>query len=225
MKKDKTGTQGTNETKKVDTVATILAAAKKIFSEYPYHRASIRMIGNAAGLNFPLIAYYFSTKSALFEAVLSDVFEEYYQATVEWLNETENMGAAKGLSLYIDRLIEFTHTHPEALRIVLLNLVQADKSQIIPSYLVLQIFFDRSMPLFKKTSSARATDQEIKKFVHNFNTLVINYLGADAYYAGILGMAPDSPEYKNWVKENLMSFFLPLLKQLVRGGHQDLTAQ
>ncbi|MBW2562127.1 MAG: TetR/AcrR family transcriptional regulator [Deltaproteobacteria bacterium] len=216
MKKDKTGTRVTTGTKKIDTVARICAAAKKIFSEYPYHRASIRMIGNAAGLNYPLIAYYFSTKSTLFEAVLSDVFEEYYQATVEWLNETGDMSATEGLSLYIDRLIEFTHTHPEALRIVLLNLVQADKSQPIPGYLVLQIFFDRSMPLFKQTSSARATDREIEKFVHNFNTLVINYLGAGAYYAGILGMAPDSPEYKDWVKENLMSLFLPLLKQLVR---------
>jgi len=188
LKKDKTGTRVTTGTKKIDTVARICAAAKKIFSEYPYHRASIRMIGNAAGLNYPLIAYYFSTKSTLFEAVLSDVFEEYYQATVEWLNETGDMSATEGLSLYIDRLIEFTHTHPEALRIVLLNLVQADKSQPIPGYLVSQIFFDRSMP----------------------------YLGAGAYYAGILGMAPDSPEYKDWVKENLMSLFLPLLKQLVR---------
>jgi AcrR family transcriptional regulator len=225
LKKNKAGKQITNEIKESSTLAKILAAAKKIFSEYPYHTASIRVIGDAAGLNYPLIAYYFSTKAALFEAVLSDVCEEYYEANAKWLYETEDMGTTKGLSLYIDRLIEFTQTHPEALRIVLLNLVQAKEFQIIPCYLILQKFFARSTPLFKKTSSARASDQEIEKFAHNFNTLVINYLGASAYYAGILGIDPDSREYKHWVKENLMSLFLPLLKQLISGGDEDLKDQ
>jgi AcrR family transcriptional regulator len=52
--------------KRNDTVERILRSARKIFSEHPYHTASIRMIGNDAGLNYPLIAYYFSTKAALF---------------------------------------------------------------------------------------------------------------------------------------------------------------
>jgi AcrR family transcriptional regulator len=219
LKKNKPCKPVKNKTKEEGTLAKILAAARKIFSEYPYHTASIRLIGNAAGLNYPLIAYYFSTKAALFEAVLSDVCEEYYKANAEWLHATEGMGALKGLSLYIDLLIDFTQTHPEALRIVLLNLVQAKESEIIPCYLILQKFFARATPLFKKTSSARATDQEIEKFAHNFNTLVINYLGASAYYAGILGITPDSTEYKHWVKENLMSLFLPLLKKLLQGGN------
>lgn len=220
MKKEKPGKQVTNGTKKNDTVARILAAAKKIFSEYPYHTASIRIIGNTAGLNFPLIAYYFPTKAALFEAVLSDLSDEYYAANANWLNETAGMGSTKGLSLYIDRLIDFTQTHPEALRIVLLNLVQAKETQAIPGYLILQNFFARMIPLFKKTSSARAADKDIEMFHHNINTLAINYLGAGTYYAGIMGLDPDSPEYKQSVKENLMSLFLPILKQLLRGNDQ-----
>ena len=221
MKKEKTGKQVANKTKKTDTVARILTAAKKIFSEYPYHTASIRIIGNTAGLNFPLIAYYFPTKAALFEEVLSDLSEEYYEANTKWLNETAGMGSTKGLSLYIDRLIDFTQTHPEALRIVLLNLVQAKETQAIPGYLILQNFFARMIPLFKKTSSAQAADKDIEMFHHNINTLAINYLGAGTYYAGIMGLDPDSTEYKQSVKENLMSLFLPILKQLVRGNDQS----
>jgi len=225
LKKDSAHTQVPTVTRKTDTAAKILAAAKKIFSEYPYHTASIRMVGDAAGLNYQLVMYYFSSKAALFEAVLSDVLNEYYQANTKWLNETGGMNATEGLSLYIDRLIAFTHTHPAALRIVLLNLVQANKSQIIPNYFLLQNFVARTIPVFKKASSVRATDQEIERFAHNFNTLAINYLGAGAYHAGILGMAPGSPEYKKWVKENLMFMFLPQLKLLVRGGDQKLKAQ
>jgi len=200
-------------------MARILTAAKKVFSEYPYHTASIRIIGNTAGLNFPLIAYYFPTKAVLFETVLSDLSDEYYEANAKWLNETAGMGSTKGLSLYIDRLIDFTQTHPEALRIVLLNLVQAKETQTIPCYHTLQNFFVRMIPIFKKTSSARAADKDIEIFHHNINTLAINYLGAGTYYAGIMGLDPDSPEYKQSVKENLMSLFLPILKQLVRGGN------
>jgi AcrR family transcriptional regulator len=225
LKKKKAGNQETTGIKENENKIKILGAAKKIFSEYPYHTASIRVIGKTAGLNFPLISYYFSTKAALFEAVLFDVTEEYYEACAKWLNETANMGSTKGLSLYLDRLIDFTQMHPEALRIVLLNLIQAKESQIIPGYLILQNFVARMVPFFKKTSSARAADQEVEQFAHNFNTLVINYLGANNYHAGILGLDPYSLEYKNLVKNNLMSLFLPLLKKLLRGGDEDLKKQ
>ena len=217
MKKDESGNRLPDKTKRNYTVERILRSAKKIFSEHPYHTASIRLIGNDAGLNYPLIAYYFSTKAVLFEAVLADISEEYYEANAKWLKETAGMGAAKGLSVYIDRLLEFTQTHPEALRIFLLNLVQARESQIVPCYRVLQEFFVQWIPLFKETSSARAADRDIENFAHNFNVLTINYLGASNYYAGVLGVVPDSSEYKYWVKENLISLFLPLLKQLIRG--------
>ncbi|MCK9362055.1 MAG: TetR/AcrR family transcriptional regulator [Syntrophales bacterium] len=220
MKKDKSGNKTPDKTKKNDTVERVLRSARKIFSEHPYHTASIRMIGNDAGLNYPLIAYYFSTKAALFEAVLVDISEEYYEENAKWLKETAGMGADRGLSVYIDRLIEFNLAHPEAQRILLLNQVQVGESQIVPCYRVLQEFFVQWIPLFKETSSARAADRNIENFAHNFNVLAINYLGAGSFHAGVLGVAPSSPEYKKWVKENLTALFLPLLKQLIRGGAQ-----
>jgi len=221
LKRTNTGTVEPHGIKENETKIKILNAAKKIFSEYPYHTASIRMIGETAGLNFPLVAYYFSSKAALFEAVLDDLGEEYYQAVEKRFAEIVGKGSTKGLSLYIDRLLEFTQNHPEALRIILLNVVQAKGSQIVPGYRMMQKFFNRSIPLFRKTSSAKASDREIENFTHNFNTLVINYLGADTYYAGVLGLDANSRKYKNWVKENLISLFLPRLQQLIRGGNED----
>ena len=218
MKKDKSGSRLPEKTKRNNTVQKILRSARKIFSEHPYHTASIRMIGNDAGLNYPLIAYYFSTKAALFEAVLVDIAEEYYGENAKWLKETAGMGPEKGLSVYIDRLIAFNLEHPEAQRILLLNQVQVGEAQIVPCYRVMQEFFVQWIPLFKKTSSARAADRDIENFAHNFNALAINYLGAGSFHAGVLGVAPQSPEYREWVKENLVLLFLPLLKELIRGG-------
>ncbi len=220
MKKDNSGRQAPDKAKKNGTVEKILRSARKIFSENPYHTASIRMIGNDAGLNYPLIAYHFSTKAALFEAVLVDISEEYYRENAKWLKETAGMGTEKGLSVYIDRLIEFNLTHPEAQRILLLNQVQVGESQTVPCYRVLQEFFVQWVPLFKETSSVRAAERDIENFAHNFNVLAINYLGAGSYHAGVLGISPSSPEYKKWVKENLTTLFLPLLKQLIHGGVQ-----
>ena len=48
----------------------LLKAARKIFAQYAYHVASIRMIGKEAKIDYPLISYYFPSKAVLFEAVL-----------------------------------------------------------------------------------------------------------------------------------------------------------
>jgi hypothetical protein len=95
--------------------------------------------------------------------------------------------------------------------------VQAADSRIVPCYRMLQEFFVQWIPLFKKTSSARASDKEIEVFAHHFNALATNYLGAANFHAGVLGITSESPEYRIWVKETLYLLFLPLLKGLIRG--------
>ncbi|MBW2177693.1 MAG: helix-turn-helix transcriptional regulator, partial [Deltaproteobacteria bacterium] len=62
----------------------ILKAARKIFAQYAYHAASIRMIGKEAGIDHPLISYYFPSKAILFEAVLADIVQEWHKANVTW---------------------------------------------------------------------------------------------------------------------------------------------
>ena len=37
----------------------ILKAARKVFAQRAYHAASIRMIGKEAGIDHPLISYYY----------------------------------------------------------------------------------------------------------------------------------------------------------------------
>ncbi len=221
MKTDNSGAQETSRTKENETKGKILIAAKKIFSEYPYHTASIRMIGHAAGINHPLVAYYFSSKATLFEEVLADVCEEYYKASINWFDEISQMKASSGFRLYIERIMEFTQKHPEAVRILLLNMVQSKESDAIPCYQMLQKLYERVIPLFLKTTSAKAEYHKIEMFHHNFNTLIANYLGAGAYYAGILGVDPHGPEYQRWVRENLVSLFQPLLKRLILGVNHD----
>ncbi len=205
---------------KIPTRNKILEAAKRVFAEHPYSAASIRMVGNEAGIDHPLISYYFPTKADLFEAVLEEIAQTYYEANTSWFEGLGELSASRGFSLYLDRLLDFTSKHPEALRIIALNLAQPEEAAIIPGYRRIQGLFTSNAETFRKVATLRASARQIRMFTESFNTLVINYLGASAYYAGILGLTPRSPAYLKWVKETLLFLFLAPLKQLILGEIQ-----
>ncbi|MBW1869877.1 MAG: TetR/AcrR family transcriptional regulator [Deltaproteobacteria bacterium] len=195
----------------------ILKAARKIFAQYAYHAASIRMIGKEAGIDHPLISYYFPSKAILFEAVLADIVQEWHKANVTWFKGLDKMGLEAGLSLYIDRMLDYSRKRPYAAQVFLLNMVQAQDADTIPGYQAIQKFFDQSTQLLKSLIPIQATDSDIENFTQSFNTLAMSYVGAKSYYAGILGIPVNSRQYKKWVKDMLMDLFLPRLKQLMFG--------
>jgi hypothetical protein len=120
-------------------------------------------------------------------------------------------------------MIDFTSTHPETLRIVALNLVQPEDAEIIPGYRQMQRLVTRNTETFRKVVALRSSTREIRMFMESFNAMVINYLGAASYYAGILGMNPRGPTYRRWVKDTLQLLFLPRLRQLIRGDTQEVS--
>ena len=65
MVKKKTATKKPENGKPAQkaTRLKILKAARKVFAQYAYHAASIRMIGKEAGIDHPLISYYFPSKA------------------------------------------------------------------------------------------------------------------------------------------------------------------
>jgi AcrR family transcriptional regulator len=195
----------------------ILKAARKVFTRRAYHAASIRMIGNEAGIDHPLISYYFPSKAALFEAVLENILIEWQVANEAWSDGIDQMRPEKGLSVYIARMLDFSRKHPYAAHVLILNMVQAQEADTIPGYDAIQTFFDQSRQLLKTLSSSTTAESDIEKFRQSFFTLAMSYVGAKTYYAGILGMAPNSRTYREWVKGALMDLFLPRLKQLISG--------
>jgi AcrR family transcriptional regulator len=200
---------------KKPTRETILEAATQVFADYPYHSASIRMIGKAAGIDHPLINYYFPTKAELFEEVLKTSTEKYYVANISWFEGLTKLGPTKGLALYIDRFLDFALKHPKTQRIITLNLVPAERSEIIPGYHLIQDFFEKTTRTFTQSIPLKGSKQDIEMLTTSFNTLAVNYLGARTYYAGILGMDPTSPQYIKWVKDSLIYMTLPRLRQLL----------
>ncbi len=213
-------TKKKKSTKRKQTREKILEGAIHVFSNYPYCTASIRMIGKAAGIDHPLVNYYFPTKSMLFEEVIKQVTDEYFQANISWINGLEQLDPETAVDLYIDRFFDFAAKHQSALRIVALNMVQPEGHDDIPGYEQVRNFFAETKQTFINAIPMHGTADEIETFTNVFNTLAINYLGAGNYHASILGLQPGSPEYLKWVKETVMLVTLPQLRKLIHGNKQ-----
>ena len=195
----------------------IIKAARIVFTEHPYKAASVRMIGKEGGFDHPLINYYFPSKAALFEAVVAQICEEFCDANISWFDGLERMRPRDGLPLYLDRLIEFNRNTPEPLKIILLNCSQIDKLEEIPGYQHIPETLAKARRTFEDKVPLRADANQIEKFIFSFNSLLVYYLGAAPCQAAVLGMKSASAEYYKWVKETMVSVFLPLLEKLISG--------
>lgn len=195
----------------------ILQAACRVFAEHPYNEASFRMIAREGGFDHPLINYYFPCKSDLFEAVVVEICDEFFQANIACLEGLERMTPRKGFPLYIDRFLDFNTRSPEPMRIILLNVAHVDRLEEIPGYQHIPDVLARTRRTFEERIRLRASAEEIAMFLNSFNALVIWFLGADTCQAQILGIESGSRAYLAWVKATLLYIFLPLLEKLVAG--------
>lgn len=193
----------------------ILEGAVRVFANYSYYAASIRMVGKAAKVDHPLVNYYFPTKAALFEEVLKRITDEYYEANTTWYEGLHELELENGLSLYIDRLFEFVAEHPRSLRIIALNLVQSEEQAEIPGYECVRGFFVKINQNVKNALPIQEISSDIEMLISNMNILAINYLGAGHYYASILGKKPGSPQYLKWVKQTIMFAFMSHYNQII----------
>ncbi|MBW1801703.1 MAG: TetR/AcrR family transcriptional regulator [Deltaproteobacteria bacterium] len=190
----------------------ILKAAEKVFSEYPYPSASMRMIAREAQIDHPLIIYYFPTKADLFEAVVKEVTEKLSRAMPAWYQGISEMGLSGGVSAYLDRALEFHRKNPELMRVILLNMVQSNrKSMAIPGYRHIQEVFEFGARVFREHSRYRTNPRQLSIMMKGFSLLMINLMGAREYHAEIQGLDPKSDAYFKWAKDVILFMILPVL--------------
>ncbi|MCP4749869.1 MAG: TetR/AcrR family transcriptional regulator [Proteobacteria bacterium] len=200
---------------KKETRDKILKAARQIFSSYPYHTASIRMIGKLAGIEHPLISYYFPSKADLFRSVMEELIENRYQEERRWLEIAKTMKTARGFSVFLDNVLDHYRRHPEVFHIVSLNMVQSVDSEPIPGYDLIKNFMQASIRNFTEIVDLSVPDHEVEMFARAMSMQLIGFLGGANYFASLMNMDPDSIPYYNWVKDTLLYTLLPRLEQMV----------
>ena len=209
---------GNEESKGEKARERILAAARQVFAQYPFKAASTRLIAEAAGIERPLIHYYFGSKAKLFETVARDLFEEFNQAHLSFLQGVERLPPRDGLSLYLDRLLDYTLRHPEPMRIILVNMAQIGNLDEIPGYQYIPLHLEEIRHILENKVPLQGPPSEIQMFFLCFNNLVINFLGAKSCQAQVLGLDPEGPEYRQWIKDALLTLFAPWLARLIFPG-------
>jgi AcrR family transcriptional regulator len=206
--------------KKKETRDRILKAAQHVFASYPYHVASIRMIGKYAGVEHPLISYYFPSKAELFRAVITDLLVYRSQLEQKWYDSVRMLDPARGLSLFIDHVLEDFRQRPGFFHIISLNLTRSAEVEAIPGYDIIQDYIQTSTRMFIETIRLKVSHYEAEMFARAMGVFFIGLLGASGSYAALVKMEPDSILYYNWVRDTMLYTLLPRLEKMVKAGSE-----
>ncbi len=198
------------------TRGRIINAAKKVFARLPYHAASMRMIGKEGMFNHELIRYHFPNKAKLFETIMRDICDDFYHSNISFMDGLEKVEPAEGFPRYLDRFLDHHYRNPEALRIIVLNMVITDEPESIPGYHFIPEMLANTRRTFQEKSPVIASDEEVERFLSGLNNLLMLLLGAGYCQARILGLKHTGIKYREWVKTTLVETFLPHLQRLMK---------
>ncbi|HNY66495.1 MAG TPA: helix-turn-helix domain-containing protein [Deltaproteobacteria bacterium] len=193
----------------------ILKAAREVFSQHSYKAASTRLVARQAGVEHPLIHYYFGSKEKLFEAMTESIYGDVIRDQESWLKGLERMTPREGLSLFLDRMLDYTFANSDVLRISALNMVHIGRIEEIPGYRFVILNMARMRRALEEKLPLQGSSREIEMFIYTFYSLMVSLIGTKSCHSQLLNMDPDGPEYRAWVKDACMTLFLPWLEKLL----------
>jgi len=196
----------------------ILEAARRVFANYQYSAASVRMVAKEGNFPHGIIRYYFPSKAELFRTVLKGICEDIARRNASWLEEVRSMSPAEGLNRYLELFLVYNKGNPEALRVLVQNMALTANPEATPGYEHLTWLLVNTRRTFEEKISLEASTDRVRRFLDSLNGLLLYYLGASPCQAGILGLQPDGSAYRAWVRETLFAVFLPALENLADFG-------
>lgn len=204
------------------TKTIIIDAARKVFARHPYHTASIRMIAEEGGFHFSLINHYF-TKSELFSAVASEISEELLKDFTGWLKEIQKLPPEKGLSVFLDRALDYFFERPDMLLILMKNAGEADSKDTAPAFESFSKYVFTGGGILINELRMQKSVENIVVWFYGMLNLLINFVGAAPYHCRVLNMDPNGDDFRKWVKKCLIYLFSPTLKEMFPAPVKDLT--
>ena len=195
----------------------ILNAAREVFTVYSFKDASTRMIAKQAGVEHPMIHYYFGSKENLFYAMAEAIYNETLPVQESWYDGLERMSLQDSFGLFIDRMLDYTMNKPDALRIAALNAVNIGNIEEIPGYRFIIMSMAAMRRIMEEKLALRGSNREIEMFIYCFYSLMISLVGARSCQAQILNMNPLEEKYRVWVRDASMTLFYPWFKKILVG--------
>ena len=101
----------------------LLNAALEIFASYGFHGSSLDQIADKADISKTNLLYYFSSKKALYDAVLSRIIDIWLAPLKAFDKSSDPIVAIDG---YIRAKLEYSRDHPLASKLFCLGVVSGD---------------------------------------------------------------------------------------------------
>jgi len=195
--------------------ARILAAARELFTTLPYHAASMRMIGEAAGVRHPLIPYHFGSKDGLFETVTQGLEDEILADLPRILDSLDSR-AESTLPPFVRALLGHAFAHPAPFRAIMLNMGESGTGRSLPGAARMAVVRERVRSLLMERVLAGAPEEEVDRFLLVFITVLAHFIGAASFHVRSLGLSGEEA-YRDWVSAMLAAVFGPALAALGEG--------
>ncbi len=100
-----------NKRSGIESKKRIIDAALRLFSEYGYSKASMRMIANASGISIGGLYLYFKNKDELYLALIKSRLDELADMTRKSLKDTDD--PAEAVSKFISLHLAYAKKHRE----------------------------------------------------------------------------------------------------------------
>ena len=132
---------------KSDTSAEqrIINAARKVFHEKGYDATRTRDIAEEAGINLALLNYYFRSKEKLFDIIVFETMEKFFQSLKEVFND-EKTSIEQKVEALVEKYVDLLSRHPE-IPLFILSEVRKRPAELVQRIgmkeLVMQSFFLR----------------------------------------------------------------------------------
>jgi len=195
----------------------ILKAAREVFTLYSFKAASTRMIAKQAGVEHPLIHYYFGSKENLFYVMAESLYNESLTVQESWFDGHDQMPLQEGFAIFVDRALDYTMATPDGLQIAALNMVNIGKIEEIPGYRFILLSMANLRRILEKKLKLRGSNREIEMFIYCLYNLMVSLIGARSCLAQVLNMNPLDEQYRAWVKDASITLFFPWFKKLIIG--------
>jgi len=177
-----------NDTKTRDR---ILEAADELFGEHGFDAASTRLIAERCGVNKALIHYHFSSKRALFEAVLDRYYEQLQRALVPVL--AGEAAPSDRFLLGIEGYMDFLAENPAFCRLVQREVVGEHHLTRILAHMV-PLFEAGERVLHHVYPASASGSLAARELLLSFFGMIVSTFTYSPAVAGLISDDPLSPE-------------------------------
>ncbi|MBI5845420.1 MAG: TetR/AcrR family transcriptional regulator [Deltaproteobacteria bacterium] len=200
----------------------ILKAAKKVFSSHAYDEATIRMVGSAGSFDHSLIHHLYPSKDALFEAVARQAYGDFIKALGNWQAGLKGLPPDGIFRTLLQNGLEYCFENRDTIGLLTRNTANYEIYEHLSGFVHMSKVHSGMLDMAVKNvpKGMDAPTPDLNRWLYSVVTAGYSLAGAPDYTAGLLGVAPNSDEYRAKVFRLLYFVFAPSAKNL-SGGSKD----